>query len=412
MSYEEAVVSGMAESGLTIGIAESCTGGLISSRLTDVPGSSAVLLGAVVAYSNGSKTALLGVPERTLVDHGAVSGETAGEMAIGARRAFGADIGLSVTCIAGPGGATEEKPVGLSYVGIASDDGAYVARLELRGSRAWVREQLVEIALTMVMDHLGIEVETPPSVSLIIVADEVLQGHTADTNSNFIAKALFGIGAPLDRTVTVPDDIEEIGDALLDGLSISDTIIIAGGLGPTPDDITTMAVAGHLGMEVVEHPDAIAMIARRLKEGHDAGIVSDPSLNEGRRKMALVPDGSVVLENDVGYGPGCRIEVAGRTIFLLPGVPRELEHMVDRHVVPHLEPVGEALHIEEVVHRGSESAISPLLEGISAEFPAVRIGSYPDLDKYSTTIRFTGPDDDTRRAAELFRTKAGCPSCD
>jgi len=410
MSFEETLVRALAEQGLTVGIAESCTGGLLSSRITEVPGASAVLLGSVVAYSNRSKTSLLGVPEDVLVAHGAVSGEAAGEMAIGARKALGADIGLSITCIAGPGGATEEKPVGLSYVGLSSNDGTYVARLELGGSRAWVREQLVEIGLTMVLDHQGVEPAPSTSVSLIIVADEILQGHTLDTNSNVIAKSLHGMGTTLRTITVVGDDIDPISGALLTELRRSRTVIVAGGLGPTPDDITASAVAELLGTEVVEDPSAIAMISRRLEEGHRAGIVSDPAMNDGRRKMAFIPAGATVLDNDVGYGPGCRLDVAGRTIFLLPGVPAELEHMLGRHVVPYLEPFGTGVHTEEIVHRGSESAISPFLEEVAGEFPDVRVGSYPDLGTYSTTIRFTGPKKETIKAAEMFRRRTGCPN--
>jgi PncC family amidohydrolase len=100
---------------LTMALAESCTGGLVGHRLTDVPGSSAYLLGGIVAYSYDAKELLLGVQHNTLYDHGAVSAETAVEMARGARRALGADIGLSVTGIAGPGGGLPGKPVGLVY---------------------------------------------------------------------------------------------------------------------------------------------------------------------------------------------------------------------------------------------------------------------------------------------------------
>jgi len=412
MTLEGEAVKALAGAGLTVAVAESCTGGLVSSRLTDVPGASAVLLGSVVAYSNESKTSLLGVSEDILVARGAVSGEAAGEMAIGARDAFVADIGLSITCIAGPGGATDGKPVGLSYVGLSSEDGTYVARLELSGSRAWVREQLIEVAIVMLLDHLGAEPHSSFSVSLIIVADEVLQGFTLDTNTNFIAKVLFGTGVPLDVTTVVGDDTGPIGAALLDALRSSKVVLVVGGLGPTPDDITVQAVAEALGLSVIEDPAAIAMISRRLEEGQRAGIVSDPSMNDGRRRMALVPDGSVILENDVGYGPGCRIDVAGKTVFLLPGVPAEMEHMLERHVIPYLEPFGTDVRTEEVVHRGSESEVVPFLEEIAVEYPSVRIGSYPDLDTYSTTIRFTGPEEDTVRAAETFRKRAGCPNCE
>lgn len=108
------------EKGLTFAAAESCTGGLVNARLTAVAGSSDVVEGGVVSYSNNVKMRLLGVKEGTLVAYGAVSEETAGEMAVGVRESTGADISVSVTGIAGPGGGSEEKPVGTVCFGVAS----------------------------------------------------------------------------------------------------------------------------------------------------------------------------------------------------------------------------------------------------------------------------------------------------
>ena len=105
----------LAARGLTIACAESCTGGLVTSRLTDIAGSSAYVMGSIVSYSNEVKEKLVGVQHATLAAHGAVSEETAREMAEGVRRAVGTDVGLATTGIAGPGGGTAEKPVGLVY---------------------------------------------------------------------------------------------------------------------------------------------------------------------------------------------------------------------------------------------------------------------------------------------------------
>ena len=117
------LLSALREAKMTVGTAESCTAGMISARIADIPGSSDVLLGGIVSYSNGVKMKLLGVSEKTLRDHGAVSEECAGEMADGARRALGCDIAVSVTGIAGPGGGTPEKPVGTVCFGISTADG-------------------------------------------------------------------------------------------------------------------------------------------------------------------------------------------------------------------------------------------------------------------------------------------------
>jgi PncC family amidohydrolase len=112
MRLEEEAGHVLRMNGLTLALAESCTGGLIASMITDVPGSSEYFMASLVTYDNSSKIALLGVSPDTLAGHGAVSEQIAREMALGARRAAGADIGLAVTGIAGPGGGTPGKPVG------------------------------------------------------------------------------------------------------------------------------------------------------------------------------------------------------------------------------------------------------------------------------------------------------------
>ena len=117
------VVEGARRRGWTVTAAESCTGGLVSAALTDVPGASEVLERSVVTYSNGAKTTLLGVPGEVLAAHGAVSAATAEAMAAGARAAADADLAVAVTGIAGPGGGSAEKPVGLVWFGVADRQG-------------------------------------------------------------------------------------------------------------------------------------------------------------------------------------------------------------------------------------------------------------------------------------------------
>ena len=121
------------ERGLTLATAESCTGGLVASRLTAIPGASDVFLGSVVAYSNSVKAAQLGVPEEMLATFGAVSAETAAAMAEGARERLGADVAVSVTGVAGPGGGTPEKPVGLVFIHAAGPQGERRLRLDFPG---------------------------------------------------------------------------------------------------------------------------------------------------------------------------------------------------------------------------------------------------------------------------------------
>ncbi len=142
------------ESGLSIGVAESCTGGLIAARLTDVPGSSDYFKGGVVAYSNDLKKSLLGVPLSILDRYGAVSEETAIAMAEGARERIKSNLGLAVTGIAGPGGGTPAKPKGLVYISLASDDGTLCREYRFSGERPAVRQSTVNAALSMVRQYL------------------------------------------------------------------------------------------------------------------------------------------------------------------------------------------------------------------------------------------------------------------
>lgn len=134
---------------LTCATAESCTGGGVGSAITSVPGSSAVFSGGVISYSNEVKNRVLGVSQETLNTVGAVSSETAIQMARGARELMRADIAVSITGIAGPDGGSEEKPVGLVWFGIASEAGERAEKAIFRGDRARIREQAVIHALGM-----------------------------------------------------------------------------------------------------------------------------------------------------------------------------------------------------------------------------------------------------------------------
>ncbi len=132
---------------LRLATAESCTGGMVAARLTDVPGSSDVVLGGVVAYANEVKTAELGVAEALLTAHGAVSAEVAAAMAAGVRSRLGADVGISVTGVAGPGGGTDEKPVGLVHLHVSSPDGEKGRQFSLPGDREAIRARATVAAL-------------------------------------------------------------------------------------------------------------------------------------------------------------------------------------------------------------------------------------------------------------------------
>lgn len=160
-SLAEKVVQKLSEKGLKISTAESCTGGLLSERITNVSGASAVFDCGVCSYSNDIKHKVLGVREETLSVLGAVSSETAMQMAEGVKALSGADIGVSTTGIAGPTGGTPEKPLGLVFVGICAKDKAYPIKLMLGGnpkmpnSRSYIRSATADAVFLTVLSILG-----------------------------------------------------------------------------------------------------------------------------------------------------------------------------------------------------------------------------------------------------------------
>ena len=139
---------------LKLATAESCTGGLIASRITDIPGSSDYFLGGVAAYAYEAKVALLGVSWDTLHNHGAVSRETVLEMARGARQALQADIAVSVSGIAGPGGGLKDKPVGTTWIGLSSGEGEWARLFCFEGDRLQNKASSADAALQLLLDYL------------------------------------------------------------------------------------------------------------------------------------------------------------------------------------------------------------------------------------------------------------------
>ena len=145
----------LADRGLTISVAESCTGGLIGSIITDVPGSSRYFLGGIIAYSNQSKMEILNVSSGTIAEHGAVSDQTVLEMAGGVKRLFNSHLGLAVTGIAGPEGGSREKPVGTVFIGLAAEDRIFTAGHRFHGTRGEIKQETARMALDYLRRYLN-----------------------------------------------------------------------------------------------------------------------------------------------------------------------------------------------------------------------------------------------------------------
>ncbi|MFH1305755.1 MAG: CinA family protein [Candidatus Omnitrophota bacterium] len=140
---------------ITLAVAESCTGGLIAHRITNIPGSSACFAGGVIAYSNKTKTAVLGVDPRTIKKSGAVSRETAQAMAKGVRRLLKTTSAIAITGIAGPTGGTAKKPIGLAYISFVSGKTIRTHKVLFKGSRTKLKDRFADTALKLVWDSIG-----------------------------------------------------------------------------------------------------------------------------------------------------------------------------------------------------------------------------------------------------------------
>ncbi len=155
MDIEKKIGLLLKETGLTLSLAESCTGGLIANMLTNVAGSSEYFYGGVVAYSNSAKVKYLGVDESTLKTFGAVSSETAREMADGMRKSSGTDIALAVTGIAGPDGGSPLKPVGLVYIAISGQNETVCRDYIFKGNRGEIKNLTANNALQLLKDYIS-----------------------------------------------------------------------------------------------------------------------------------------------------------------------------------------------------------------------------------------------------------------
>ena len=153
-TLEVRVGAALRQRGLRLAAAESCTGGLVGHRVTNIPGSSTYYMGSVTAYAYEAKVRLLEVKWDTLETYGAVSKQVVSEMAIGIRRALAADIGISISGIAGPGGGTAEKPVGLVCFGLSSADGVWTTKQQFPGGRTAVKEQAADFILQYLLLYL------------------------------------------------------------------------------------------------------------------------------------------------------------------------------------------------------------------------------------------------------------------
>jgi nicotinamide-nucleotide amidase len=253
------------------------------------------------------------------------------------------------------------------------------------------------------------------TVSCLCVGKELLIGKTLNTNAHWIGGRLLADGIMFDRILTVTDALDEISSGLAELLQRKpDFIIVIGGLGPTPDDMTLRGVALALGTKVRMNPWALQMIKDHYVKTGRAGMEMTPP----RKKMAKLPVGSEPVVNELGTAPAVRIEQAGTVIFCLPGVPKEMKSIFRNSVNPEirrkvgpLHPSRAVLHLEGVF----ETVLTPVIAQAMRDHPAAYIKSHPrgvrkgkshvELDVVVTSARKEDSKAECKEIVDFFTRK-------
>ena len=220
---------------------------------------------------------------------------------------------------------------------------------------------------------------------ILTIGNEVLDGIILDTNTNWIEMKIHALGLEMRRVVAVRDEMGEIGRGLHFLLDDCDVIFTSGGLGPTHDDMTLAAIGKALDLQLLENEQAIEMIRRRYVDLHRRGIIATSDMTESRRKMGVVPEGSVLLSNDVGAAPGVRVNYGGKFVFSLPGVPSELKSIWENSIQPWLKDHIKGAYFQEIIELDfiDESIFSPVIDSVMSKHPGVWIKSMPK--RYGTS---------------------------
>ena len=230
------------------------------------------------------------------------------------------------------------------------------------------------------------------SAEIITIGDEILTGDILDTNSRFLCEGLTKIGVTVSKVTIIHDDVEIISNAVKSALgSSSDYVIVSGGLGATPDDMTIEAVAKALGRNLIKNSEIVEWVIKKMdymtRFGFKGGIT------EEREKFAIIPEGFTAIYNKVGLAPGLVSEIGESTLIILPGVPRELEPLFMSISDEYIKSE-ETIESEELTIFGLESDFAGCYRQFNVDFPDVRLGSYPTRGKILVKLYLSGEDAD------------------
>jgi len=216
------------------------------------------------------------------------------------------------------------------------------------------------------------------NTGILVVGNEILDGITLDTNSQWIINRLKPLGFHVHEVITVRDDVEAIGAALNRLIEDGCTLVFTtGGLGPTHDDMTLQGVAQGLGLPLELDQASLEIVARQYRVLHEKGIIESGEMTDSRKKMAILPRGSRPLDNRVGGAPGVLLEARGATVICLPGVPLELKWIFDEQVTPALRETVRDAYAERIVTLPlrDESTLAPIIDQVMEESPGVYVKS-------------------------------------
>ncbi|TMD84797.1 MAG: competence/damage-inducible protein A [Chloroflexi bacterium] len=233
-----------------------------------------------------------------------------------------------------------------------------------------------------------------PQSSIIVVGNEILRGFTVDTNSNWLAGRLFHVGYPVRLMTTTGDVDADIVGAIRDHVARPELtrIFVCGGLGPTPDDRTYVALARALNQRLVYRRDVGAQMQNLMFILNLAARRGTAELNAGNRKMAMLPEGANLIRNGAGMAPGLAFDLdQGRYLFALPGVPHELRSIYEDIEIRYLSG-GQADVVRELHYRlAPESMFHDVMQALEQEYPDVSLGSYPQTETRQLILRASGP---------------------
>lgn len=245
---------------------------------------------------------------------------------------------------------------------------------------------------------------------MIAVGDEVLAGFQLDTNSHWLAERLRLLGSPVKRITVVKDRQRDIVEQLHRDLGDAEVehVFCSGGLGPTPDDRTFEAVAAALGRGLITWQHVLDRIERRVRRLHEAGLIDSSQVSDGNLRMARIPaDPDHVFRNSRGMAPGVVYKVAGKQLFVLPGVPAELKGIFTEELEPEFLAGRSGAVVRELRFVFAvEARFYPVMRELEASHPDVSVGSYPHFETKELVIRFLGEDPKrVDEAAEIVRAR-------